>query len=93
MAACVASWKAFWFIQTTVIHILFQKPYILLFIAIFRAIISDRKKYNNNSLQVGTQQVLLNLVCDLAAQDRGPGFVASPEVTVFRPILTSVSYC
>jgi hypothetical protein len=40
-----------------------QKPYIALFIGTFRAIIS---KYS-----FGTQQVLLNLVCDLAAQDRG----------------------
>ena len=45
-----------------------REPYIALFIGTFRAIISDWAKYKYS---FGTQQVLLNLVCDLAAQDRG----------------------
>ena len=45
-----------------------KEPYIALFIGTFRAIISDWEKYKYS---FGTQQVLLNLVCDLAAQDRG----------------------
>jgi hypothetical protein len=45
-----------------------KEPYVALFIGTFRAIISDWEKYKYS---FGTQQVLLNLVCDLAAQDRG----------------------
>ena len=45
-----------------------KEPYIALFIGTFRAITSDWERRRES---FGTQQVLLNLVCDLAAQDRG----------------------
>ena len=38
-----------------------KEPYIALFIGTFRAIISDWERYKYS---FGTQQVLLNLVCD-----------------------------
>jgi hypothetical protein len=57
-----------------------KEPYIALFIGTFRAIISDWEKYKYS---FGTQQVLLNLVCDLAAQDRGifSGYAYPPYIT------------
>ena len=57
-----------------------KEPYIALFIGTFKAIISGWEKYKYS---FGTQQVLLNLVCDLAAQDRGifSGYAYPPYIT------------
>ena len=57
-----------------------KEPYIALFIGTFRAITSDWEKYKYS---FGTQQALLNLVCDLAAQNRGifSGYAYPPYIT------------